>query len=174
MSFEWHGAIAMTCNNPKANSKDSPCLVVLDQGRAGAELGPESRSVAVREGRFHPGTDPHPDGPTGFHSCGGSRALGPPSGWVALPGLSQTLQWGESLCWRCGRGNRHYPSYVHFPWALTLAKTHHSAPEAKVEAGQRSPGFWGVQEHSVDEVLEGTQRWGQGAGGPHDSLLLNL
>lgn len=124
--------------------------------------------------RFHPCTVPHPADPTGFHSCGGSRAWGPPLGWAAPPGLYQTLQLEESLYWTCGRATRRYPGFVRFPWASLLPKTHRSVPAVKAEAEPQSQGFWGVQEHSGDEELEGTRHLDRGAGEPQNSLLLNL
>lgn len=133
----------------------------------------ESWSPVCRAGRFHPGTVPHPVDPTGFHSGVGSRASGPPWGWVALPGLYQTLQSEESLCWTCGRGIRHYPGFVSFPWTSLLPKTRHSEPAVKAEAEPQSQGFWGVQEHSDDGESEGTRYLDRGAGGPQDLLLLN-
>ncbi len=134
----------------------------------------ESWFPVCKVGQFHRGTVPHPVDPTGFHSCGGSRALVPPWGWAALPGLYQTLQLEESLCWMYGRGTRRCPGFVRFLWVSLPAKIHHSEPVAKAEVEPQSQGFWGVREHSADGELEGTPHLDLAAEGPHDSLLSNL
>lgn len=132
----------------------------------------ESWSPVCRVGSFHPGTVPRPADPTGFRSCGGSRVSGPPWGWAALQGLSQTLPWEESLCWRCGQGIHRYPGFVHFPEASLPPKKHHSVPVVKAEAELQSPEFWGVQAHSDVGVLEGTPNLDLEAGGQKSLLLI--
>lgn len=133
----------------------------------------EWRSPVCRAGEFHPGTAPHPADLTSFHSGGGSRGSGPPWGWAALPGLYRIPQLEGSLCWMCGRGIRHYPGFVRFPWTSLPPKTHHSELVEKAEVERQSQGFWGVQEHSDDGELAGTRRLDWGAGGLQDLLLLN-